>query len=74
MRQPSTLACYHPRMITDVHHVGIAVSELSVALAFYHEALGLPIVKQGDMPARGVRVAMLAAGRSYLEKIGRAHV
>ena len=56
-------------MITDVHHVGIAVRDLDEALVFYRDALALPCVKQGDMPARGVRVAMLAAGRSYLEVI-----
>jgi methylmalonyl-CoA/ethylmalonyl-CoA epimerase len=49
--------------------VGIAVSELDEALRFYRDALDLPCVKAGDMPARGVRVAVLAAGRSYLEII-----
>jgi len=56
-------------VITDVHHVGIAVRDLDEALALFRDTLGLPCVKQGDMPARGVRVAMLAAGRSYLEVI-----
>ena len=56
-------------MITDVHHVGIAVRDLDEALALFRDTLGLPCVKQGDMPARGVRVAMLAAGRSYLKVI-----
>ena len=56
-------------MINDVHHVGIAVRDLDTALALYRNALGLPCVKEGEMPARGVRVAMLAAGRSYLEVI-----
>ena len=56
-------------MITDVHHVGIAVRDLDEALGLFRDTLGLPCVKQGEMPARGVRVAMLAAGRSYLEVI-----
>ena len=56
-------------MITDVHHIGIAVRDLDEALALYRDTLGLPCVKQGEVPARGVRVAMLAAGRSYLEVI-----
>ena len=56
-------------MITDVHHVGIAVLDLDEALGLFRDALSLPCVKQGEMPARGVRVAMLAAGRSYLEVI-----
>lgn len=56
-------------MIKDVHHVGIAVRDLDVALALFRDALGLPCVKEGEMESRGVRVAMLAAGQSYLEVI-----
>jgi methylmalonyl-CoA epimerase len=56
-------------MIRDVHHVGIAVRDMEAAYAFYRDALGLPLVKEGDVPARGVKAAMLAAGRSYLELV-----
>jgi methylmalonyl-CoA/ethylmalonyl-CoA epimerase len=56
-------------MIRDVHHVGIAVRDMDEAYAFYRDALGLPLVKEGDVPARGVRAAMLAARRSYLELV-----
>jgi methylmalonyl-CoA/ethylmalonyl-CoA epimerase len=56
-------------MIQDVHHVGIAVRSLDRALAFYRDALALELVKEGDIPSRGVRAAMLAAGGSYLEPI-----
>jgi methylmalonyl-CoA/ethylmalonyl-CoA epimerase len=56
-------------MITDVHHVGIAVRSLDRALAFYRDALRLDVVKEGEVPARGVKAAMLAAGGSYLELI-----
>ncbi len=56
-------------MIIDVHHVGIVVGDLDEALGLFRDTLELPCVKQGEMPARGVRVAMLAAGRSYLEVI-----
>jgi len=54
-------------MITGVHHVGIALHSLDEACAFYRDALGLPVVKEGVAAARGVRAAMLAVGRSYLE-------
>ncbi len=54
-------------MITDVHHVGIAVRDMEAALRFYAEALGLPLVKRGEAPARGAKVALLAVGGSYLE-------
>jgi methylmalonyl-CoA/ethylmalonyl-CoA epimerase len=56
-------------MIRDVHHVGIAVRDLDAAYALYRDALRLPLVKEGDAPARGAKAAMLAAGRSYLELI-----
>ena len=56
-------------MIRDVHHVGIAVRDLEAAYALYRDALGLRLVKEGEMPSRGVRAAMLAAGGAYLELI-----
>ena len=56
-------------MIRDVHHVGIAVRDMEAAYAFYRDALGLPLVKEGDVPARGVKAALLAAGGSYLELV-----
>ena len=56
-------------MISDVHHVGIAVSDMAAALRFYSEALHLPVVKEGDAPARGARVTLIAVGGSYLELI-----
>jgi methylmalonyl-CoA/ethylmalonyl-CoA epimerase len=56
-------------VIKDVHHVGIAVGDLAQALAFYSDALSLPVVKEGEMRERGVKVAVLAAGRSYLELV-----
>jgi methylmalonyl-CoA epimerase len=42
---------------------------MAAALRFYSEALGLPVVKEGDAPARGARVALIAVGGSYLELI-----
>jgi methylmalonyl-CoA/ethylmalonyl-CoA epimerase len=56
-------------MIRDVHHVGIAVREMGAAYAFYRDALGLPLVKEGGVPARGVKAALLSVGRSYLELV-----
>ena len=56
-------------MIDDIHHVGIAVSDLDEALALYRDALALPLVKLGDAPARGARVAVLGAGNGYLELV-----
>src|SRR3989304_4289674 len=56
-------------MISDVHHVAIAVRDMAAALRFYSEALGLPVVKEGDAPARGARVALIGVGGSYLELV-----
>ena len=54
-------------MISDVHHVGIAVRDMAAALRFYGEALGLPVVRESEAPARGARLTLLAVGGSYLE-------
>jgi len=56
-------------MISDVHHVGIAVNDMAEAQRFYSEALGLPVVKEGEVPARGARVALIAVGGAYLELV-----
>lgn len=56
-------------MIHDVHHVGIAVRDMDVALKLYRDALALPVVKEGLAAARGARVSVLAVGKSYLELI-----
>jgi methylmalonyl-CoA/ethylmalonyl-CoA epimerase len=56
-------------MIRDVHHVGIAVGDMEHAYALYRDALGLPMVKEGEVPARGVKAALLAVGGSYLELV-----
>lgn len=56
-------------MILDVHHVGIAVRSLDRALALFRDALRLEVVREGDVPARGVRAAVLSVGRSYLELV-----
>jgi len=56
-------------MIVDVHHVGIAVRSLDEAYALYRDALGLPLVKEGAVPTRGVKAALLAAGKSYVELV-----
>ena len=47
--------------------MGIAVRDLDAAYAFYRDALGLPVAKEGVASARGVRAAMLSVGGSYLE-------
>lgn len=56
-------------MISDVHHVGIVVRDMTAALRFYSEALGLPMVMEGEAPARGARLTLLSVGGGYLELV-----
>src|SRR2546427_11643557 len=56
-------------MIRDVHHVGIAVRDMAEAYAFYRDALGLAVVKEGEVSARGEKAALLAVAHRYLEVV-----
>jgi methylmalonyl-CoA/ethylmalonyl-CoA epimerase len=56
-------------VISDVHHVGIAVRDMTEALRFYSDALSLPTVLEGESEARGAKVALVAVGGSYLELV-----
>ena len=48
-------------------HVGIAVSSLSDALAFYRDILGLEVQAPEDVVSQGVRAHFIATGDSTLE-------
>lgn len=50
-------------------HIGIAVADLEQALAFWRDALGLPVAHIEELPERGLRVAMLPLGDTRLELI-----
>lgn len=54
-------------MITKIHHVGIVVERLGPAYRFWRDTLGLPLVREADLPDQGVRAALLAAGESEVE-------
>lgn len=56
-------------MIRKVHHVGIVVRGLEVALGFYRDGLGLPVTRTAEVADQGVRAALLAAGESEIELI-----
>lgn len=49
-------------MFTRIDHVGIAVSDMDTALAFYAETFGLTSVHEETNEDQGVREAMLAVG------------
>src|SRR5262249_59718270 len=54
-------------MVKNIHHVGIVVQSLARAYAFWRDALGLPLVREAELPDQGVRAALLAAGHSEVE-------
>lgn len=53
-------------MIGKVDHVGIAVRSIEEARRFY-EALGLRVAGIEEVPAEGVRVAMIPCGETRIE-------
>jgi methylmalonyl-CoA epimerase len=54
-------------MKATLDHIGIAVSNIEDALAFYRDALGLQIEQPEDVPSQRVRVHFIPAGESALE-------
>lgn len=49
-------------VLTAIDHVGVAVSDLDAALAFYTGVLGLRLVHEEENAEQQVREAMLAVG------------
>lgn len=54
-------------MKATIDHVGIAVSDLSEALALYRDALGLEIEAPEEIPSQRVRAHFVRAGGACLE-------
>jgi methylmalonyl-CoA/ethylmalonyl-CoA epimerase len=50
-----------------IHHVGVVVKRLTEAYRFYRDVLGLPLLRERDVPDQGVRAALLAAGDTEVE-------
>ncbi len=53
--------------VNRIHHTGFVVRSLDVAYAYYHDALGLRIVKEEMIQDQGVKAALLDLGNSLLE-------
>src|ERR1051325_3140409 len=51
-------------------HIGISVKDLSAALAFYRDALGLEIEAPEEVPSQHVRAHFIAVAESRLELLG----
>jgi methylmalonyl-CoA/ethylmalonyl-CoA epimerase len=51
-------------LFTAIDHVGIAVADLDVAIAFYRDVFGMHLAHQEVNEEQGVREAMMAVGDS----------
>ena len=51
-------------LFTAIDHVGVAVIDLDVAIAFYRDTYGMSLVHQEVNEEQGVREAMMAVGSS----------
>ena len=54
-------------MKATLDHIGIAVSNISEALAFYRDALGLEVESPEDVPSQRVRAHFIPVGESAIE-------
>jgi methylmalonyl-CoA epimerase len=52
---------------TRIDHLVVAVKDLDAAIATYTETLGLEKVREGEVPALGIRNAFLKLGDAELE-------
>ena len=51
-------------LFTAIDHVGVAVSDLDEAIAFYRDAYGMTLMHEEVNEEQGVREAMMAVGAS----------
>ncbi len=60
MNVPAEVAPY----VTAIDHVGLAVTDLDAAIAFYTRAFGMSMIHEEVNEEQGVREAMMAVGDS----------
>lgn len=56
-------------MLTKVDHIGVIVRSLDRAKQFLGTEMGLPIVKETDLPDRGTKAAFFQCGDTQVEVI-----
>jgi len=54
-------------VIKRIHHVGVVVQSLQSAFTFWRDVLGLPLMREAELPDQGVRAALLACGPCEIE-------
>jgi methylmalonyl-CoA/ethylmalonyl-CoA epimerase len=52
-----------------IDHTGIAVADLELALPFYRDVLGMPLVHRETIAEQGVEAALLDVGDAHVELI-----
>lgn len=57
-------------MITELDHVGIAVTDLEAAVEHYRRTLGLEPVHRERVEDQGVEEVLFAVGTSYVQLLG----
>ncbi len=55
--------------ITGIHHIAMVVPEIDAALAFWRDALGLPLQDVSTVPEQASRIAFLPAGNGEVELV-----
>ena len=53
-----------PGLFTAIDHVGVAVTDLDAAIAFYRDTFGMELAHEEANEEQGVREAMMAVGGS----------
>jgi methylmalonyl-CoA epimerase len=66
-QSPKTNSQSPGRVKATLDHVGVAVSDLGAALAFYRDALGLDVDAPEEVPSQRVRAVFVPAGESAIE-------
>jgi methylmalonyl-CoA epimerase len=56
--------------VTDIDHVGIAVSDLEAAVEQYRTAFGMEPVHRETVEEQGVEEVLFRAGSSYIQLLG----
>lgn len=56
-------------MIQKLHHVGVVVQDLAVGYKFWRDTLGLPLMREAELPEHGVKAALLGCGACEIELI-----
>ncbi len=52
-----------------IDHIAVAVTDMETALAFWRDALGLPLREMREVPAESAEIAFLPAGESQIELV-----